>query len=179
MRIAVGLTAVLLAVSGCSDDPAPSSLPPLPSPTTASAASPLPVPEAAKAETPQGAVAFVKYYLDVVNRAFASSSSAPVRRLSHPECDACNALIRAIEEPGAPGEEASGGDYEVVFAEAPQVSGGDVTVSLRYALTEARVVDGAGQLVRAVPRNPGIDAQMRLLRDGDAWIVRGFRNLAS
>jgi hypothetical protein len=167
------LTVALLV--GCSSEPEPQPLPPLPS--AAPSASPLPLPPEAAAETPQGAAAFTRYYFDALNAAFATGDATQVKILSHPECDACNELISAIREEPAAGERISGGDYRVLFAESPPVASGDVVVEVRYALTEARVTRPDGSLIRTTAANPGINAQVRLIRQGTGWIVRGFRNV--
>ncbi len=162
-------------VGACSADAEPKALPPVPSISPTSVVLPLPS-EAAQA-TPQGAAAFTRFYFGVLNRAFAAGDAAQVRELSDPGCDACNNLIRAIEEEPDPGERVEGGDYQIVFAESPPTNAGDVVVEVRYALTEVRVVNPQGDVVRTEPAEPGIDAQVRLLRRGDSWIVRGFRNV--
>lgn len=171
--VAVFLSGSLL---GCSSDPEPRTLPPAPSPSPTAAAV-LPVPPEATPETPQGAAAFTRYYLELLNQAFAAGDASRVRELSDPECDACNNLIKAIEQEEEPGQRIEGGDYRVLFAESPPVENGDVIVDLRYALTEARVLRLDGTIVRTTPPNPGINAQLRLLRRDGSWIVRGFRNV--
>lgn len=165
----------VVSLAACGDDPVPRTLPPVPS------ASPLPavvpMPSEAAAETPQGAAAFARYWFDLVNRAFAHGDSAELRLYSHPGCDGCNNLINAAEEETSPQERIEGGVFSVVFAEAPPVEAGDVMVDLRYALSELRVRATDGRVLRTTPGNPGIDAQLRLVREGSGWIVRGFRNV--
>ena len=180
VRIRGALTAlcVAAALAGCSDDPEPRTLPPLasasPSPSV------VPMPSEAAAETPEGAAAFARYYFDVVvNAGFATGDAALLRSVSHPDCDGCNNLIQAVEEEVAPGERIEGGIFEVVFSEAPPVEAGDVIVDLRYGVSELRVLDSDGKVLRRTPADLGIDAQLRLVRQGRGWIVRGFRNVTA
>ena len=179
VTIRAGLTAlcVVAALAGCTEAAAPAPLPSVPTASPTAAA--LPIPPEATPETPQGAAAFTRYYFDVVNRAFVAGDASDVRRLSDPECEGCNNLVRAIEEEPDPGERIEGGEFEVIFAESPPVEGGDVIVDLRYAVTELRVVGQDGRVIRTTPAEPGIDAQLRLIREGQAWVVRGFRNVQS
>ena len=178
VTIRAGLVAVCasVALAGCTEEAA--APPPLPS---AARSSPtpvaLPVPPEATPETPQGAAAFARYYFDLVNEAFDAGDATAVRGLSDPGCDGCNNLIKAIEKEDKPGERIEGGDFEVLFAESPPVEDGDVIVDLRYGVSELRVVGEDGQILRTTPAEPGIDAQLRLMREGQLWMVRGFRNV--
>jgi hypothetical protein len=173
------VTALLTgALAGCSSDPEPRTLPPVPS-ASPTAAAPLPVPPEATPATPQGAAAFARYYLGLMNQAFSTRDSSLVRRVSDPGCGGCNNLIGAIDESPEEGERVEGGKYVVAFAEAPPVEEGDVIVEVRYSLTEVRVLAPDGSLIRRTPPVENVDAQMRLLRRGNAWIVAGFRNVES
>lgn len=160
----------------CSADPEPEPLPPVPSVSPTPLV--LPLPSEAAAATPQGAAAFTRYYFDAVNQAFAAGDASQVRVLSDPGCDACNNLARAIEEEPAPGERIEGGDYQIVFAESPPTDNGDVVVEIRYALTAVRVLAADGRVIRTKPEVSAVDAQVRLIRNGGSWVVRGFRNVA-
>lgn len=138
-----------------------------------------PLPSEAAAATAEGAAAFARYYLEVMNAAFAGADADLVRRLSDAGCGGCNNLIGAIEEPGKEGERVEGGEYVVDFAEAPPVEGGDVIVQLRYSLTEVRVYGPDGALLRRKDPVEDLDAEMRLLRRDQSWVVAGFRNVES
>lgn len=176
IRPVVVAVCAAVALAACSADADPRPLPPLPSPASPSPATALPVPPEATPETPQGAAAFARYYLELMNEAFASGDSSAVMAVSAAECEGCQNLIGAIERGDEPGETVTGGDYEVVFAEAPPVENGDVVVELRYALSEVEVRKADGT-VEKIPAEPAVDAQMRLLRKGGGWVVQGFRNV--
>ena len=174
----VAALTVSVALAGCSDDPEPRTLPPVES--ASPTPSVVPMPSEAAAETPEGAAAFARYFFDVVvNDGFSDSDSTRLRVLSHPECGGCNNLIEAVEEDVAPGERIEGGLFDVIFAEAPPVEAGDVIVDLRYAVSELRVLDEDGKVVRRTPAEAAIDAQLRLIRRGSGWVVRGFRNVST
>ena len=169
---------VAALIVGCSPDPdEPTRLPP------AETSSPSPValalPSEAAAETPQGAAAFARYYFDLVDEGFRTGDAAGVRRVSHPECDGCNNLIAAIEQEPAAGERIEGGEFSILFAEAAPLQGEDAIVDFRYAVSELRVLDSDGTVLRSTPAEPEIDGQLRLVRSADGWIVRGFRNVTT
>ncbi len=162
-------------LAGCSADAEPKALPPVQSISPTAVVLALP-PEATPASA-QGAASFTRFYFELLNQAFSTGDATQVRDFSDPACDACNNLIGAIEEEPKPGERIEGGDYRILFAESPPAEGGDVVVELRYALAGARVLGPDGMVIRSTPPNPGIDAQLRLVRRGSTWVVRGFRNV--
>lgn len=178
MRAAAAALCIVVALTGCSsNEPEPEPLPPVPtlSPTPVA----LPLPSEAAAETPQGAAAFARYYLELLNRAFTASDASSVRLVSDSGCGGCANLIGAIEAPPEVGERVEGGEFVVKFAEAPPVEDGDVIVDLRYSLTEVRVYGSDGQLLRRKDSIQDVDAQIRLVRRGESWVVAGFRNVES
>jgi hypothetical protein len=173
----VAAVVCVAALAGCSSDAEPEPLPPVASASPSPAAA-LPVPPEATPETAPGAAAFARYYLELLNVAFRTSDATAVKAVSTQECEGCQNLIAAIERGDEPGETVTGGDYSVVFAEAPPVENGDVIVELRYDVSEVQVRQDGGD-VSTLPAKTAIDAQMRLLRRGDIWMVQGFRNLSS
>lgn len=175
MRGTAAVVALMAALAGCSADADPKPLPPLP--TVSPTPEALQVPPEATPATAEGASAFARFYLELVNRAFKARDASAVRAVSHPECDACNNLISAIERPEPPGQSSEGGDYQVLLAATPGGQGEDVIVDLRYALAEGVVTDSSGAVIKRIPPNPGVDAQMRLIRGATGWTVRGFRNV--
>jgi hypothetical protein len=175
IRAAVVAVCVSAALAGCSAEADPEPLPSAAAPSPTPVA--LPVPPEATPETAQGAAAFARYYLELVNRGFASVDAAAVRSVSDPGCGTCSDLIRAIEERPPAGERFEGGDYDVIFAESPPVQNGDVIVDIRYRIGELRVYGPDGKLLRSTPTQAPTDAQMRLNRRGNSWMVRGFRSV--
>jgi hypothetical protein len=108
---AAGLGAVaLLALGACSGDegdpgtsPSSSSsssttsgtstgAPTTGSPTTTATVDPADLPPEARKHTPEGAAAFVKYYIEQLNLAWTTPDSSLLPPLSDPECIACKNL---------------------------------------------------------------------------------------
>ena len=96
--------AVALVVPGCSggdDPPPPLKSSPLTSQTTTattSAAAPSDIPPAARAHTPAGAVAFVKYFYDQLNRAWTTPATGLLKPLSDSGCLSCQAFEASAKE---------------------------------------------------------------------------------
>jgi hypothetical protein len=147
-------------------------LPTIASPTPQALPTP---PTEALAETPQGAAAFTRYYIGLISEGFRAGDATAVRAFSDPGCGGCNNFIGAIEDEVPDGERVEGGDLSVAFAESPPIQGGDVVVTLRYAIDEIRVLNAGGDVLRVTPAEPAIDAEMRLVRRDGGWVVMGFR----
>ena len=176
------MLALPLVLVGCTSDDGkkPTVLPSLAPPAASPSAVPVPsVPPEASAETAQGASAFVRYYLDVVNRSFATGEAAPVQALSMSDCAGCRNLIQAISAPTTANERVEGGDYKVLEVASTPASPQVMSSLVTYSLTEVRVVDAVGTLVRSTPARPPVAANMTLQRTNGSWLVATFRNVQS
>lgn len=175
IRTCLAAAAVAALLVGCSSEPEPEPLPPVP--TTSPTPVALPLPSAAAAATPQGAAAFARYYFDLINQGLTSGDGAAVRAVSDPGCGGCRNLIGAMEQEPTPGERIEGGLFEIVSAESPPLEEGAVIVSLQYRVTEVRVLNDAGAVLRTTPAEGPSNGQLRLKRQGSSWIVLGFRGV--
>jgi hypothetical protein len=116
LRLVAGLAAGALALSGCSErqeandtlpeaDASPSasepSLPPLGPPD-------LPMPAEARTQDAAGAEAFVRYYIDLINRTSTVMDAAPLREFSN-GCAECDRIAADTENDGAAGYRYKGG----------------------------------------------------------------------
>jgi hypothetical protein len=81
--------AALVLVGACSSDPTPKEPDPTRSTTAAPTATPPPMPDQAKEDSPEGAAAFVKHYVDVFNYAAATGDVKELSALSSPDCEPC------------------------------------------------------------------------------------------
>jgi hypothetical protein len=93
MRFGGIVLAALLVLGACSSDPVPKE-PAATSSTPASpTATPPDMPEQARQDSPEGAAAFVKYYVDVFNYAASTGDVDELSRLSAPTCEGCQSYI--------------------------------------------------------------------------------------
>ena len=130
-------------------------------------------PAEALAETPQGASAFARYWLALVQDALARGDASALRAVSDAGCGGCTNLISAAES-GEPGETVRGAGFTVEFAEAPPLANGETTVVLRYSRAAGELVKADGTSSAIAPEGP-IDAEMRIVRAAGGWKVLGFR----
>lgn len=93
--VALTLGALLLLLASCSGEdagaePRPTATSASPSATTAAPSEPAPtMPAQANAPFPEGAPAFTKYYVDVLNHAARTGETVKLRSLSAPACKGC------------------------------------------------------------------------------------------
>lgn len=96
MRFGGIVLAVLLTLGACSSDPEPKE----PKRTATSAtptATPPTMPAQAKQDTPEGAAAFVKHYIDVFNYAASTGDVEELSRLSSPDCEPCTKYAKRFK----------------------------------------------------------------------------------
>lgn len=121
-RRLVGAVVLLLALAGCGGDPK-ADPPPTPSPST-SPVSTTPsapaMPEAAKENSKAGAIAFVRHYIAVFNRAQSTGDTQQLAALSSPDCADCQAAIDGLKRIYETGGKIAGGDLEPGPATAAQ-----------------------------------------------------------
>jgi hypothetical protein len=173
MRGTAAAVALVAALAGCSAEADPTPLPPLPSvsPTPET----LQVPPEATPDTAEGAAAFAKYYLAVLEEALRSGEPGRLRELSDSGCGGCRNLIGAVERAQAAGQVVRGGEFVVLSAVSPAPEQGEAMVDLRYSREAGELVTLAGEVVEPIQPEPPIDAQMRVARAGTGWRVLGFR----
>ena len=115
MRFGGMVLATALVLGACSSDPAPKE--PDPSkPTTPSAtpAAALPtMPPQASEDSPEGAAAFVKHYVDVFNYAAATGDVKELSRLSAPDCEGCQKYIDLYQKTYKAGGYYRGGGWKI------------------------------------------------------------------
>lgn len=114
MRTLGTALAALLLVGACSSDPTPreptvSATTPTPS-VTPTAVVPT-MPKQAGEDSPEGAAAFVKHWVDVFNYAAATGDVEELSRLSSPDCKGCQNYIQLYRDTYAAGGYFKGGDW--------------------------------------------------------------------
>ena len=91
------LIALAIVLSGCSGEPAPKEPQKTTSPTPKSTATPPVMPAQAKEDSPEGAAAFVNYWVKSFNYASESGDVEELRRISSQSCEGCQKYVTLIE----------------------------------------------------------------------------------
>ena len=136
MRLLVVGVACAFVLAGCGGDPKAD---PTTSPTSSSpSATPSPpvMPDAAKANTKAGAVAFVKYYIELINHAQATGDVEALAAVEDRACESCKHARDALSAIYDAGGSVQGGalTFEPISRErSPRYQGWLISGSLRSA----------------------------------------------
>ncbi len=177
-----GLAVGAAFLSGCAAKEEASSSLPAPTskaaPTTA-ALPPLgppdfPVPAAARIKDAAGAEAFVRYWIDLLNRQQAIPAGQPLRQLG-PHCSECLRIARVFDEAAAKGEHYQGGAMAINSFGTPIVASGKTTVSFNARGDAIRRVDASGKVLETVPEARRLGSGMSLEWSDSTvgWVVTG------
>jgi hypothetical protein len=103
MKIALLLTAAVLAVTGLAacgggDNPKPAPLPTTSDAARGNSPSPPAMPAEAKGKTTTSVVAFIRHWFATFNYSAATGDTAPLRALSDPGCESCLGIAREIDK---------------------------------------------------------------------------------
>ena len=134
MRFGGIVLAALLTLVACSSDPEPKE----PKRTATSAtptATPPTMPAQAKEDTPEGAAAFVKHYIDVFNYAASTGDVEELSRLSSPKCEGCQSYIKLYRDTYKAGGYFKGSDWTLSDVELEII--GSVTNVFARARSDA------------------------------------------
>ncbi len=181
---AAAVLALGALLSGCGGDEAPTN-PSASGSTTEAAADPealvplgptdLPVPVDARARTPDGAMAFLHYYLGLINNTNRTMDPAHLIDLSQPSCETCAVVNAAYQSDAAAGYTYSGGDVAVDSMATANIGGKTAVISFVLTQAPSSVLDSRGRTVagRSTEAFPGMPsaATLRWSDDETTWTV--------
>jgi len=144
-RLVIGTVALLLALAACGGDPKadPSPTPSTPVSTAPSPTASAPVmPAEASANTKAGAIAFVRYYVELINHLQHYGDDVALRQVSLPTCRSCNSVVRAAKAIYDNGGHVEGGEWRITDIGASQPTATLWEVAIKGRLAASKVVDG-------------------------------------
>jgi hypothetical protein len=169
LRLAAGLAAGAVVLSGCSErqeasdtlpgaDASPSAsepeLPPLGPPD-------LPMPAEARTQDAAGAEAFVRYYMDAYNYALRTLNPTALSDLSS-NCETCHLLIEQVRDVNARGQRYEGGDVRISEFTTPVINDTEAQFALSLIQSPLSVtadgdaIDGRSYPERSSPASGGL-----------------------
>lgn len=157
VRLLVIVLSCAVALAGCGGDPKADPSPAPSSPTTSASPTPTPpvMPGAAKANTKAGAVAFVKYYIELINHAQATGDTEALARVESDSCHSCKRARNSLDE---------------IYASGGHLEGGEWTADIR-SVTRRPDVDGWTALVLAQY------APQKIVKSGGTTPLKGGKSL--
>lgn len=189
------LPIALVLLSGCAAERSPASAPlpplgiaspaaaPTPSATPSSAppgasASPtvqtpvaVDVPAPARANTPQAAGAFVRFYFDELLKASISLDTRRVKFLAADSCRTCAGLTSGFEVMRVQNEKLSGAPLVIEGAEAPGFGYGPVVVDLYYSIPQYDLLDAQGKIIKRFEAVGSSTFLVTLMRRSSNWQI--------
>jgi hypothetical protein len=182
---AIGLalgTALLTGCAGATAEAPSESLPSTSSPAPTTEALPVvgpadfPVPVEARTKDAAGAEAFLRYWIDLINRQQAIPAGQPLRDLG-PECQECNRIAQVFDEAAAQGHRYEGGLVTIKDVPAPIMGDGTARFSFSVSAESERLVDATGaEVAPPLTAEPllfcGMDVSWSPPRQ--AWVVTNF-----
>lgn len=187
VRVGAAAAAVVLALlAGCSEsDPPPTtSLPTttasMPPTTSTSAKTSAPttevgapiLPSAADARTPEGAAAFISYWLATLEFSESIMDSAPFRSLDDGSCGSCNNLADTIDFVASEGNQLEGGLSTVRDVQTSNISqAGATAVDVIVDFSEQYVATPQGDRMVLNPPAPNAGLFFDLTWSSEQWRV--------
>jgi hypothetical protein len=176
LRLLAGLVAASVVLSGCSEkQQANDSLPSAGASPTEEELPPLgpedlPMPAEARTQDAAGAEAFVRYYIDLINRTSETLNSDPLRQLSD-GCSECNRIADDAERDQAAGYRYEGGELLITEVGDPLVDDTTAEVPFRADLAPLTVLDGSGEPVPDLTFEafPDLLSNAALRWDSSSW----------
>lgn len=134
------------------------------------------LPDAAKQKTTDGAIAFVKYYLEVVNTAYSTPDDTLIAPLSDSGCKVCAAWATSVKTFAAQKAKTSGRIYigisqPTIVANLLADQPAEVHVQCVVDVAAAKVVDPSGKVLQASKASSS--GRVFLLR----WVDDGWQTL--
>ena len=182
-RAVAGLLLGTALLTGCSEKTEANETLPSPSATPTTEALPpigpadFPVPDEARTKDAAGAEAFLRYYIELLNRQQAIPEGQPLRLLG-PDCEECSRVANAFDEAAAAGQNYEGGTVTLTEVSEPELSADRAEINFAVRVEAVSLTDSLGQPV------PGGQAQadpvvgsgiaLRWSSEDQAWYVDGF-----
>jgi hypothetical protein len=178
----VGAVIGTALLAGCSEKQEANDT--LPSPSAAETTEELPevgpadfpVPDEARTMDAAGAEAFLRYWIDLMNRQRAIPAGDPLRDLG-PDCQECNRIARIYDETAAANNRYQGGELTLNDVTEPRVDQDKAVMSFGARQEAVSLVDQSGGVVDAgYPAEPNVISGITLIysETDKSWLVESF-----
>jgi hypothetical protein len=178
-----GLLVGTVLLTGCSERTAANdTLPSTSSAPTTEALPPVgptdfPVPDEARTKDAEGAEAFLRYFVQLLNQQRALPDGEPIRALG-PDCHECLRIAQNYDEAAAAGNRYVGGDITIRTLAEPVEEDGALQLNFIAAAEPVRLVNAAGEEVEPGPAgadNLSSGIELTWSKDQKSWLVTGFQ----
>ncbi|SNR55815.1 DUF6318 family protein [Blastococcus mobilis] len=132
-----------------------------------------PVPDEARTKDAAGAEAFLRYWIDLINRQRTVPAGQPLRDLG-PDCNDCWRIANNYDEALAAGRRYDGGKLTLNDVTEPQFTGDEASINFGVRQEAVVMVDAAGTPVDSgLPTQPNLSSGVTLVwSEADiSWLV--------
>jgi hypothetical protein len=170
----LAVLAIALAGSGlsaCGSDSPATSQPSQSSTSTSGIAEPLPErPEISGYREDEGAIAFVKYYTELINYGYRTYDTRMLKEFSTAACGVCQRIYGTIDKLKAAGDTITGAQGKVISATiATGQTGPRLDVMVVKSATAGKAVDRTGKVTLSAPADDSYKTKWSLLWTEQAW----------
>jgi hypothetical protein len=179
----IGVVVGTALLTGCSEKQEASDTLPTTSASPSTEALPevgpadFPVPDEARTKDAAGAEAFLRYYIELINRQQAIPAGEPLRELS-PDCETCLRIARAFDDAAAAGHTYHGGELSLNDVVEPQVEGDTASLVFGTRVEAVSLQDAAGVPVPegqgAFIANAGSGMTLTWSEERQSWLAAGL-----
>lgn len=166
-------------LSGCSAKQEASQTLPSASAAESSAALPVlgpadfPVPDEARTKDAAGAEAFLRYWIELLNRQRAVPAGQPLRDLA-PNCNECWRIANNYDEVAGTDRRYEGGELSLNDVTEPQFSNDEMSINFGIRQEAVKIVDASGAPVDSgMPMQPNAGSGVTLVwsEPDKSWLV--------
>ena len=180
---AIALLVATAVLSGCSEKQEASTTLPTTSAAETTQALPtvgpadFPVPDEARTKDAAGAEAFLRYWIDLLNRQQGIPAGQPIRDLG-PECRECLRIAKAFDDAAAAGYRYEGGELSLNDVTEPRLKDDGASIAFGARVEPLTIRDAAGAPVPdgVGDLNPNASSGISLVWSEDvrSWLVVGM-----
>ncbi len=176
-------TALLTGCAGATAEAPSESLPSTSSPAPTTEALPVvgpadfPVPVEARTKDAAGAEAFLRYWIDLLNRQRAIPAGQPLRDLG-PECQECLRIAKNYDDAAAASSSYIGGEVSLNDVPTPVLEGDTAQLVFGARREPVSLVDSAGTEIEGRPNaapNLGSGLNLKWSAATRSWVVTAFQ----
>ena len=136
-----------------------------------------PVPDEARTKDAAGAEAFLRYWIDLLNRQQSIPAGQPIRDLG-PECRECLRIAKAFDDAAAAGYRYDGGELSLNDVTEPRLSDDGASIAFGTRVEPLTIRDAAGAPVPDgvgdLNANAGSGVSLVWSEDDRSWRVTGM-----
>lgn len=183
LRLVAGLLVGVALLSGCAEkQEASDSLPTASASPTEDELEPLgpedlPMPDEARTQDAAGAEAFVRYYIELINRTSDVMDAGPLREFSD-GCEDCERIADNVEADAAAGHDYEGGELSITEFTTPLINNSTAEMALRVDQAPLKVIDASGAVLEDLSSAAfvGLSSSAALSWDSarNSWVMSGL-----